>query len=191
MQNIEFKAELRDPELARAVLRRISARRVVLLEQTDTYYRVARGRLKRREAWATGPGGERSPEPIEYIFYSRAEALGPKLSHFTIYTEREAREHFGSGELPVEAVVKKRRELWMHRAVRVHLDDVEGLGGFVEFEALVSRAQNIAKARARNEELRQALSLALGEPIAVGYLELMLGTEATPDPTARRGDRPL
>ncbi len=52
MRNIEFKAELRDPDLARAIAREIGASMVVKIQQTDTYYDVTTGRVKKREAVA-------------------------------------------------------------------------------------------------------------------------------------------
>ncbi|MFT3685286.1 MAG: CYTH domain-containing protein [Phycisphaerales bacterium] len=65
MTNIEFKAELRDPELARTLLRKIHATPIDTLEQTDTYFRLSDGRLKKRETKGA---------PTEYIFYNRENA---------------------------------------------------------------------------------------------------------------------
>ncbi len=40
--------------------------------------------------------------------------------------------------LALRGEVRKRRELLMYHNVRIHLDDVQGLGTFLEFEAVVS-----------------------------------------------------
>lgn len=168
MQNVEFKAELRDPDLARTILGAIGARFIQAMHQTDTYYRVPRGRLKKRETVG---------EQAEWIFYERPDEAASRLSRFTIYSEEEAGERFGGAGLDVRVVVKKRRELYMLGNVRVHLDEVEGLGRFVEFEALVTPGTSpgtaIAECRRRVEDLRQDLAPALGEPIAVGYADLL------------------
>lgn len=164
MHNVEFKAELRDIVLARSICRQIRATEVVTMEQIDTYYRIPAGRLKRREC----PG-----EPTEYIFYDRADRAQPKLSHFTIYTESQAQQRFGLSPLPVWIVVKKVRELFMHGNVRIHLDTVENLGCFLEFEALVSTSFNVAKAHAALNELRQTFAPVLGEPIGCGYSDIL------------------
>ncbi len=166
MQNVEFKAELRDPALAKAILgpAGIGATWIVQLHQTDTYYVVPAGRLKKREC----PG-----EPTEYIFYDRADRAQPKLSHFKLYTEGQALERFGSSPLPVWLVVKKVRDLYMLGNVRIHLDDVEGLGHFIEFEALVSPQHTIALCHEALAVLREQLGLAMGEPIAQGYSDLL------------------
>ena len=71
-------------------------------------------------------------------------------------------------------VVAKRRRLFLHRNVRIHLDDVEGLGSFVELESVlaVPGEESAAEAEALAEVVA-ALGLAGRETIASGYLELL------------------
>lgn len=164
MHNVEFKAELRDARLAQAIARGLGATWVTTLEQTDTYYRVPAGRLKKRET----PG-----EPAEFISYERADRTHPKLSHFTIYTEAQARERFGERPLPVWLVVRKTRELFLLGNVRIHLDTVEGLGSFIEFEALVSTSHNVAACHQAIADLRRQFGPAMGESIGCGYSDLL------------------
>ncbi len=164
MQNIEFKAELRDADLARTILRSLGASQPTTLEQTDTYYRVPQGRLKRRET--TG-------HPPEVIFYVRATDPRPRASRFTIYTEEQARERFGLRPMTPWVVVRKTRQVFMLEGVRVHLDRVVGLGEFVEFEALVLRGRDEGACRDRVARLREALAPALGEAVGAGYADLM------------------
>jgi adenylate cyclase class IV len=40
MENVEFKAELRDIALARTICRAIGASFILTMDQTDTYFRV-------------------------------------------------------------------------------------------------------------------------------------------------------
>ncbi len=164
MQNVEFKAELRDPSLARTICRSIDASFIGTLRQNDTYFRVPDAKLKRREV----PGA-----PPEYIFYNRANRSRPKLSSYTIYTERQAHERFGISPLPIWIVVSKTRDLYMHKGVRIHLDNVEHLGHFIEFEAVVATDRNLAACHALMDELRTTLHPAMGEPIACGYADLL------------------
>jgi adenylate cyclase class IV len=165
MHNVEFKAEVRDMDLARGICRRAGATFIARLEQVDTYYRVASGRLKRRETRG---------EATEFIYYERANRTHPKLSHFAIYTEAQAEARFGSEMPPVLVVVSKVRELYMLGRVRVHLDRVEGLGTFLEFEALVSRENTIVDAHAALADLRSAFAPALGEALATSYSDMLL-----------------
>lgn len=164
MTNVEFKAELRDPGLCRTLLARICATKVDTLSQTDTYFRLTNGRLKRRET---------AGHPTEYIFYHRENQARPRLSQFTIYSESQARRHFGMGELPEWVRVVKAREVYMHGGVRIHLDAVEGLGHFIEFEALVSSRMTQAQAYAAVELLRTALLPVLGEMLSDSYADMV------------------
>lgn len=171
MHNVEFKAELRDLPLARAIAKRIGAHLDATLDQTDTYFRVTTGRLKRRETTRLGAGAE----PAQYIFYDRADIVRPKLSHYTIYSEDEARERYGERALPTDTVVHKRRELWLIGPSRIHLDVVETLGNFIEFEVPVHPKSSVTAARDKTDELRTLFAPALGEPVALSYRDLIAG----------------
>ncbi len=164
MQNVEFKCELREPEVARSVCARLGARVVGIVEQRDTYYRVFDGRLKKRES--TG-------DPTEWIKYHRQDRVTNKVSHFTLYSEEEALERFGARPMPVWLIVEKTREVWMLDHVRIHLDRVKHLGSFLELEALVTRKQHLGEAHRRVNELRLAFGPILGEPIASSYSDLL------------------
>jgi adenylate cyclase, class 2 len=177
MQNLELKAELRDPLLARAALTRLGASHISDVEQTDTYFRVPHGRLKRREA-VTAEAGPHEGTEVEYIFYHRKDEPGPRISQFTIYDLATARERFGLVDPPVWVVVRKRRRIFMYQNVRIHLDEVEHLGTFLELEALVSPSHDVARCHRTIGEIRQALDPALGELIAISYADLLAAEAA-------------
>ena len=164
MQNVEFKAELRDPQVAKAICKSLRATWIANVEQVDTYYRVPTGRLKKREQ--TG-------EPTEVIFYDRPNRSRPKLSKFEIYSEEQARARFGDQPLPVWLIVRKKREIWVLGQVRIHLDQVEGLGSFVEFEAIVSPHNNVARCHEEVAQLRKTFGPVLGEPLDCSYSDLL------------------
>jgi adenylate cyclase, class 2 len=164
MQNIELKLELRDPALAGSILRSLGATLAGVEEQTDTYFKIAHGRLKRREI---------AGEPPEFILYERRDLARPRASTFTIYSEAQAATRFGTSLPPVWVVVRKVREVYLRGHVRIHLDQVNGLGTFIEFEALVTPDCDDAACHAAVAELRAVLSPALGEPISTGYADLM------------------
>lgn len=168
MENVEFKAELRDRELAVGLVRRLGASHIGVMHQVDTYFRVPDYRLKKRVAEMDGHA-----EPVEYIRYDRPDRTQPKVSRFTIYSEAEALKLYGSASMPVRVVVDKSRDLWMIDTVRIHLDDVVGLGRFIEIEVLVSPRQNVARSHARLAHIRRHLSPVLGEPIAQSYSDMM------------------
>lgn len=164
MQNIEYKAELRDLTLARTIGRAIGATHEGTFEQTDTYYRAADARFKRREI----TGGE-----VHYILYHRRDRTAPKISRYEIMSEEAMHARFGTGEFTPWVTVKKTRELLRLRNVRIHLDHVESLGSFLEFEVQVSSKCNLRRCHDRVRKLREQFAPALGEPISCGYAELM------------------
>ncbi len=172
MRNIEYKAELRDPDLARAIAQEIGAYLVVRAHQTDTYYKVVTGRVKKREATAIDRAVA-VPEPVEYIVYSRADRVDTRVSDFSVLSEREFRERFGQTGPPAWLTVTKTRELWMWKSVRVHIDNVDELGWFFEIESLVARPDLEPEAARLAEHIRATFMPALGEPVSTSYSDLL------------------
>jgi adenylate cyclase class IV len=171
MQNIEFKAELRNLEAARRQCKLIGAERAGQLRQTDTYYRLPDGRLKKREAISgTGPSGR---EPIQWIFYHRPDRVSPKMSNYTMLTDDQARRRWGTQGLKPWLAVNKTREVWLIGDVRIHLDQVDDLGIFIEFEALVSRRFDVKMCHAAIAELRDRFGPLIGEPLSASYSDMV------------------
>lgn len=173
MQNIEFKAELRDMQLAYTLARRMGARHVAQLWQVDTYYRLADGRLKKRQTEGS---------PVEYIFYERENQARVRLSTFTIFTENEALARFGRVEWQPWIVVRKTRDVFMFGHVRIHLDQVERLGTFIEFEALVSLQNDQTRCHATVEKLRREFAPVIGEIVSMSYSDLLAMEPDVPPP---------
>ncbi|MDY7110233.1 MAG: class IV adenylate cyclase [Planctomycetota bacterium] len=164
MQNIEFKAELRDLQAARAQCQALDAQRLGTLRQTDTYFKLPDGRLKKREA----PG-----EPVEWIFYHRPDRARPRMCNYSILNDDQARRRWGAWSLKPWLIVCKTRELWMIGNVRIHLDEVDELGTFIEFEAMVSREFDVKHGHDAIADLRERFQPILGEPVSVSYCDLM------------------
>lgn len=165
MRNLEYKAELREPDIARAVLRQIGAVCHGSARQIDTYYRVPSGRLKRRQTDGCVP---------EVIYYTRPDDTAPTMSVYTRMTDTDARARFGEAPLPVRCVVAKTRELWRLGRTRIHLDEVDTLGWFVEFEREMDETEmNLDRAQGELRRLREHLAPALGEPLSRGYADLI------------------
>ncbi|MFK7962154.1 MAG: class IV adenylate cyclase [Phycisphaerales bacterium] len=169
MQNIEYKAELRDIQLARGVLRSHRALPIITVKQVDTHFRLPDGRLLKREA---------VDEPTEWIFYHRVDRLRPRLSTFTILTDQQARTRWGTIGLKPWITVNKTREIWMMGNVGVSLDDVEGLGRFLEVTAMVSVDCDAGACHHRVAEHREAFDVCSGELISTGYAELLAAEAA-------------
>jgi homotetrameric cytidine deaminase len=171
--NIELKARDPDPDATAARCLGLGATDRGVLTQRDTYFAGRHGRLKLRE---------QDGSPAELIAYRRSDAAEPEPSSFV-------RAPVGDGALVAEAldaalgstvVVVKRRRLFVWEHVRIHLDDVEGLGTFLELEALVGPGMADADgARAKVKRLRAELAISDDALVAVGYSDLLRdGTEA-------------
>jgi adenylate cyclase class 2 len=126
--NIEFKARCDEPERIRAVLRDMKARPAGVDNQTDTYFNVSAGRLKLREG------------NIEknLIYYRRNEDARLKQSNvwLTPFESTEAIRALLTEALGVRCTVEKRREIYFHGQTKIHVDDVRGLGSFLEVEVI-------------------------------------------------------
>ncbi|RMD67024.1 CYTH domain-containing protein [Candidatus Pacearchaeota archaeon] len=148
--NIEIKARLRredDAERIREVLYEHNARFVGRDVQVDTYFNAPSngGRLKLREG------------TIEnyLIYYHRPDQLGPKLSRvrLTALEDEKLRKVVKDAllkHLGARVVVEKEREIYFVGNVKVHLDDVKGLGRFVEIEA-IDESGEIGEERLREQ----------------------------------------
>jgi predicted adenylyl cyclase CyaB len=167
---IEIKARCADLARLRDELAARGARRLGLDHQVDTYFRVASGRLKLREG------------DIEnaLVHYRREDTSGPKLSQVTLLaTERGTPlKAILEQALGVAAVVDKRREIHFLGNVKVHLDEVAGLGTFVEIEAIDDDGSRpLEVLRAQCEELMRAFRIETGDLLATSYSDLVRGRE--------------
>src|SRR5688500_3122966 len=116
VRNIEYKAELRDPALARTIAARIGAVHAETMQQTDTYYCIADARLKKREIVFVEEAnyGQRvcgSERLTEYIRYERMDQARARASEYSVYTPERFSELYGQSALPVVQVVRKVRDL--------------------------------------------------------------------------------
>jgi adenylate cyclase, class 2 len=173
-QNLELKAYCRDLAATRSMAIHLGAVAVGVLEQVDTYFKVPAGRLKLREIDASR---------AELIFYHRPTHPSARLSqyHLVAVADPASLAAALSAALGITTVVRKRRELLLWHNVRIHLDAVENLGGFIEFEAVLESDLDLGVAHERLQRLSEALGLATEDRVAASYGEL-LHIEAKPPP---------
>jgi predicted adenylyl cyclase CyaB len=164
--NIEIKARCHDMAAARRAARSAGARRAGVLHQIDTYFHVAHGRLKLRQI---------RDQRSELIWYDRPNRAAARDSNYCIVPldDPMAMKALLSMSLGVRSVVRKRRELWMYRNVRIHLDQVDGLGNFIELEAVVSSRDTPAVCRRRLDVLVEVLAIRKSDQLAASYGELI------------------
>jgi len=125
--NVEIKAKCNNVAFIRNYLISVNASFKGIDEQTDTYFNVINGRLKMREGNIEN----------NLIYYERSNQAGPKNSNFNLLKIENATElkEVLSKAIGIKIIVKKIREIYYAGNVKFHIDEVPGLGSFVEIEA--------------------------------------------------------
>ena len=151
-RNVELKAH--DPDPARTLERALAAgaRDEGLLRQRDTYFHVAAGRLKLREE---DPGG------ATLIAYQRPDEAAERVSSYRLVAvpDADALRSALAAANGIDVVVVKRRHLLMWETVRIHLDEVRGLGSFLELEAVAEPGSDLAREHGQVARLRELLEI--------------------------------
>ncbi|HOW18594.1 MAG TPA: CYTH domain-containing protein [Phycisphaerae bacterium] len=167
-RNIELKARYPDLDAARRIAGEIGATLHSSERQRDTYFRCRSGRLKLRQRW-TDRG-----ESSELIGYERADADRPRASDYSVVpvADAEALRALLAAALGTAGEVDKRRTVYLYQNVRIHLDDVCGLGTFIEFEAVLDGSRSEEECNATLRTLVEAFRIAPGQIVPVSYSDL-------------------
>ena len=164
--NVELKA--RDPDQKTTAARSLAlgAQDRGVITQRDTYFTTRGGRLKLRE------DGCGAAELIQYGRPDTAQAWASRYVLVPVSAPAELAEALTIA-LGVVVVVSKRRRLLLWEGVRIHLDDVDGLGTFIELEAVLPDAGDPATAHVKLARLRTELAIGDDALVAVGYADLL------------------
>lgn len=165
--NIEIKARCASPERVRTVLRERKARFAGLDHQVDTYFRVPQGRLKLREGNIENA----------LIYYRRPNEGGPKTSDVLLHqASGPGLKDILVAALGVLVAVEKQREICYLENVKIHVDQVEGVGGFVEIEAAGDENADRGALMAQCRELMTEFGVQEEDLVAESYSDLRLRT---------------
>lgn len=178
-RNLELKARCRDLAAALAAVIDLGALRSAHERQRDTFFHAREGRLKLREItrW-TGdqdPAQHPGTTHAELIWYDRPNHLGARTSAYRLV---EAPDPAGlraalTAACGVRGVVIKTRAILLWQGVRIHLDRVDDLGEFVEFEAVLGPDLGDLTAAERLEILQRTIAIADADRIAHAYADLL------------------
>jgi predicted adenylyl cyclase CyaB len=164
--NVEIKARVHDPAQLYARAQAISDDGPVQVVQDDTFFDCPNGRLKLR-AFSESEG--------ELIFYRRHDSLGPKESQYIITptaSPSKLRETLALA-LGERGRVRKKRTIFHVGNTRVHLDDVEGLGHFMELEVVLSASETVAEGVAIARCLMEQLGISEDDLVDRAYVDLL------------------
>ncbi|WOX48622.1 class IV adenylate cyclase [Aeromonas sp. XH] len=170
-RNIEIKASIEriDDLLPKALA--IADQGPVEIEQDDSFFHCDAGRLKLRTF---------SPSTGELIFYRRADQQGPKESFYQLTPTHEPdrlRETLSLAWGQIGRVQKKRTLLLVGRT-RIHLDQVQGLGHFLELEVVLEEDEPLEAGMQEANDIMAQLEVEPSQLIEGAYLDLLLRQQA-------------
>ncbi len=166
--NIEIKARCQAPEKVRQILQSLGADFKGIDHQIDTYFHCSNGRLKLREG-----NIERN-----LIHYNRPDGKAPKASIVTLEKVSSSSNIKAvlTNALGVKTVVDKQRGIYFLENVKFHVDEVEGLGSFVEIEAIDSQGTiGQAKLEEQCKHYMQLFEIREEDLVEVSYSDLIGG----------------
>ncbi len=138
--NIELKAKVENFE---SLVEKLKSLHHTQITQEDFYVNINNGRLKLRKSSLNKP---------QVISYNRENLFNAKESYYKVYTYsskeefslafKNFRKNFG-----FNSIIKKKRMYYRYEDFRIHLDEVENLGNFVEIELVINDINNLSQER--------------------------------------------
>jgi predicted adenylyl cyclase CyaB len=164
--NIEIKARAANFSAIKSQAEKLSDVPVEIIPQEDTFFNIDHGRLKLRVL---------APDRGQLIYYTRPDQEGPKRSDYHIAETPDPDNLKRVLELAygIRGVVKKTRYLYLVGQTRVHLDDVEGLGQFMELEVVMEEGQSDAEGQEIAEDLMASLGVERRDLLEGAYMDLL------------------
>lgn len=176
-KNIEIKAFVPNRDkLIENIEQNTTAEWTAIIDQHDTFYNAPNARLKLRRIARHCM--------YELISYSRADTLGPKTStvNRTSIDNKDLAEKLHENltqSLGVKIDLKKSRLLYMLGKTRIHVDTVEGLGEFVEFEVSINECDLIEDGEKTANELMHKLGIQEKDLLTGAYADHLMSKLAS------------
>ena len=165
--NFEFKARTNDLKKAEEKLLLLNPKFIGEDNQTDTYFKVTRGRLKLREGNIEN----------SLIWYERENIKGAKQSEVLLY------QHNPDKTLKdiliklhgIKVVVDKRRRIYFIDNVKFHFDAITKLGTFIEVEAIDNNGViGIEKLKDQCNRYAELFKIRSRDYISLSYSDMLL-----------------
>jgi predicted adenylyl cyclase CyaB len=165
--NFEFKARTAELEKLENKLLELNPKFIGEDNQTDTYFNVAKGRLKLREGNIEN----------SLIWYERENTASAKRSNVLLY------QHIPDKTLKeilikvhgIKIIVEKKRRIYFIDNVKFHFDTIEGLGTFIEVEAIDKDASlGIEKLKSEADKYAELFNIQHEDFISFSYSDMLL-----------------
>jgi adenylate cyclase, class 2 len=169
MPNIELKAHYPKLPRAREIAIELNAEPLWKDEQIDTYFITRAGKLKLRESKLNGS------ELIPYVKVDKAGLMRSDYTRLPV-ANPELTKSLLNSLLGIKLSVKKQREVFLRGNIRIHLDEVENLGSFIEFEAVFEEDTPEVQSAERKKvyDLMKLFEISPGDVLDSSYPELLL-----------------
>nr|WP_287410752.1 class IV adenylate cyclase [Pseudodesulfovibrio sp.] len=163
--NIEIKAQVSNLSNLQKKVEELCGKHHDLLYQRDIFYTLKKYRIKLRNV----------NEKFELILYKREDTSGPKKSSYIripvvfpqlVHTILKT-------TLGIRSVVEKKRVLFFSGQTRIHLDNVENLGTFLEFEVVLDDKDSQENGISIANNLMKQLGIRKTDLISGSYIDLI------------------
>lgn len=168
--NIEIKSRVEDLDKLKKIVEPLSDTPCEILSQEDTFFNTPKGRLKLRKF---------TPEHGELIYYERKDAPDPQPSNYLISETNDTQtlKTVLMSALGIRGIVRKQRWLYKIGNVRIHLDQVEGLGSFLELEVVLAPGQSPDAGVTTAMAFMQKLGVRKSDLVEGAYIDLLDGSK--------------
>ena len=163
-QNVEIKAKIESLERIRELVQPYVTEDLGVQQQVDTYFQTPNGRLKVRQI------DDRSPQ---LIWYQRADESAACISTYELLDVPDRLITVLDQAFGIRIQVRKIRQILMYHNVRIHLDEVERLGTFLEFEGVIGPGNEEKISRERVSFLCETLQLDTSHYLETSYSDLL------------------
>jgi len=179
-RNVEIKARIASIGALLPKVVAIADQGPTEIIQDDTFFRCEPGRLKLRAF---------SKEDGELIFYRRANQHGPKESFYVRSPTAKPDSLREALTLAYGEVgrVLKHRTLFIVGRTRVHLDDVRGLGHFLELEVVLEDGESVEEGVREAHSLMSQLGIQPSQLLDTAYVDLLAAGHPASVRTYSRG----
>lgn len=168
MRNIELKVKIYNFKELSHLLKKIGGKYKYLVNQTDTYYNCGKNYLKIRET---------NKKFVDIIYYQRPNKFKYKVSNYQIWKLSKVQiktiKTIFKNIFGIKVMVIKKREVWQYKNTRIHLDQVNFLGRFLELETIIIKNKFII-AKKEYSKIIRLLNLLQYKKYANSYCDLLL-----------------
>jgi len=165
-QNVEIKAHARDFVGQGEIARLLSGGEPEIINQEDVFFNVPEGRLKLRVF---------TQDRAELIYYLCSDQHGPIISQYEISETNDpvGLKNILKSAYGIRNTVIKTRHLYMCGRTRIHFDEVDSLGEFIELEVVLSDSDLLIDGEKEAQKLMDQLGIKDNQLIDVAYVDLL------------------